>query len=497
MRSLLLALIAALATPKEALWYRVDRNSLRQLVAYGILEPDSKAYGEVARLLGDAPQGTVELVAPLIPWLTGPQAREGLGLKAEQRAAMKPWTAQLANRRLQGFGIKTVAELRKLEIDQVDLARGLLLEQWGTSEEALERIEAYEAQLDWMALEVLSRVGERRDGPDLVSAINELLFDQMHIRFPPHRLAESAIDSFTALPLVVDSRRGVCLGVSCLYLCLAQRLDLPLEIVTPPGHIVLRYRHGDRLIGIETTAGGIDLPEEVYLSVNTRKLHLRSIKEVVGLALCNEAAARWGQGDLRAAADLYRRAEAYMPQDPFVAQFLGASLMSLGEKREGRHWLQVALDNPDEDQIHPIPLAADLLSGATDGEAVAAVFKPSDATVASVEAHRQDLEKTVKRCPRFRAGWMSLALCYLELHQPKRAIEALERLKKLDPEDPMVAYYLAMLSTQRHDLPKAWQELERAEAITARHDYSPKNLRRLRAELQQLSPRLSIHTTLS
>ena len=76
-------------------------------------------------------------------------------------------------------------------------------------------------------------------------------------RFPPHSLYAKDIDVYTFLPSVLDSRRGVCLGVSILYLCLAQRLDLPLEAMTPPGHIYVRY--GEDL-NIETTARGIDVP---------------------------------------------------------------------------------------------------------------------------------------------------------------------------------------------------------------------------------------------
>src|SRR5205807_1806234 len=93
------------------------------------------------------------------------------------------------------------------------------------------------------------------------------------------------------------SRQGVCLGVSILYLCLAQRLDLDLEIITPPGHIYLRYPGKEQMINIETTARGINLPSDTYLGINTRKLEKRTLKEVIGMAFFNQASVYWEKGD--------------------------------------------------------------------------------------------------------------------------------------------------------------------------------------------------------
>ena len=98
----------------------------------------------------------------------------------------------------------------------------------------------------------------------------------MRFRFPPHSLHAKDIDIYTFLPSVLDGRRGVCLGVSILYLCLAQRLGLDLEIITPPGHIYVRYQSPEgEMINIETTARGIDIPSERYLGMETRKLQTK------------------------------------------------------------------------------------------------------------------------------------------------------------------------------------------------------------------------------
>ena len=144
-------------------------------------------------------------------------------------------------------------------------------------------------------------------GQHKINTINWYLFDELRLRFPPHSLYSEEIDLYTFLPSVLDSRRGVCLGVSTLYLCLAQRLNLNLEIVTPPGHIFVRYNGGE--INIETTARGIHIPTEHYLSVHTRSLQERNIKEVVGLTFFNQASALWQAGKLKEAITAYERAQ--------------------------------------------------------------------------------------------------------------------------------------------------------------------------------------------
>src|SRR4029079_11872384 len=137
---------------------------------------------------------------------------------------------------------------------------------------------AYEAAVDLMSLQILALLQEKaKDHKELIRGINEFIFEEMRFRFPPHSLYSQSIDEYTFLPSVLESRRGVCLGVSILYLCIAQRLNLAIEMITPPGHIYVRYRNDDTIINIETTARGIHVDCEEYLSVNLCALQKRTI----------------------------------------------------------------------------------------------------------------------------------------------------------------------------------------------------------------------------
>src|SRR5262249_14956743 len=141
-------------------------------------------------------------------------------------------------------------------------ARALLLSQF---ENDIKKIHTFEAALDLMALQVLAKLTKEATAYDKIHALNQFIFFEMGFRFPPHSAYNGKIEHFTFLPHVLESRRGVCLGVSTLYLCIAERIGLSLEIITPPGHIYIRYKEGDKEKNIETTCRGVHIPTEEYL----------------------------------------------------------------------------------------------------------------------------------------------------------------------------------------------------------------------------------------
>lgn len=213
--------------------------------------------------------------------------------------------------------------------EEIDLSRGLLINQFNENKESIRQ---YEASLDLMALQILARLPHGASPITQIQAINRFIFQEMRFRFPPHSLYAKDIDLYTFLPSVLDSREGVCLGISILYLSLAQRIGLPLEIITPPGHIYIRYRDGIKVINIETTARGINLPSDVYLGIDTRRLHERTIKEVIGMAFINQASVAWGLNEYETTTKLYEIAKDYVPNDPLLKFFLGLNYLFIGKK---------------------------------------------------------------------------------------------------------------------------------------------------------------------
>jgi len=395
--------------------------------------------------------------------------------------------AHLPNRKLKGYKAEREEEILLLPPEEIDLGKGLVLSQQGLMRDLLQ-VRSYSALLDLMALQVLAHLSPQSTPEEKIHALNRFIFEESRFRFPPHSLYAKEIDLYTFLPSVMDNHLGVCLGVTAMYLALAQRLDLPLEIVTPPGHIFLRYKKGEGHINIETTARGIDLPDEKYLGVNLKTLKLRDIKEVIGMTHVNQASTYLHQGNFEKAVAVYQKAQPYLPKEAMVQELLGFSLLFVGEKEKGKALLKEAETASEEGKMLQENMAQDYLLGRVDEEGVQAIFMEVDEKRESVLEKQKKLHLSVERWPLFRAGLEHLAVTYLQLNRNKEALIYLNHYHAIDPENPVIEYYLAALYAERKDYNQAWRFLKLAEALTKKRGYAPKTLKELRKELIAICP---------
>lgn len=486
----------------RTLYNSLETHSITQHLAFYQLYPESsegkKALDHAWNLLSGqksspsthftAPPLKSSIVDSIVRLVNKQSDNDSVILTEEELKIINQLAARLPNRRLKGYQAQSEAEVLLLPPEEIDLARGLFLSQLGNSPEGLEKLHSYEAMIDMMALQLLVEVNLTSSPEMKIRAMNRFIFEEMGFRFPPHSLYAKDIDLYTFLPSVLDSRRGVCLGVSILYICLAQRLDLPLEMITPPGHIYVRYRNGDKIINIETTARGIHVDCKEYLSISTRSLQERNIKEVIGLAHFNQASTFWHKNDYAKTLDAYQKAYPYIPDDMLLAELMGYAYLLTGQKEEGEKLLRSTLDHLPEYAINKESMTADYLNGNVNEEGIKAIFKSVDETRSSVLEKKDDLEKVLTAYPNFRAGLFSLAGAWLQLHREGEALEVLERYHKADNSDPTAEYYLAALHAQRHNFNKAWDHLRQAEKLTSLRNHTPKPLKELRKQLSILSP---------
>lgn len=393
---------------------------------------------------------------------------------------------RLANRKLKGFQAKTEEEVLALAPEEVDLARGLLLSQ--NTDLSMNEMRSYEAMIDLMALQLLVRVPMSAAPEQKIRALNHYIFEEMGYRFPPHSLYVKDIDLYTFLPSVLDSRHGVCLGVSILYICLAQRIDLPLEMITPPGHIYVRYREGDREINIETTARGIHIESEVYLGVNTIKLEQRNVKEVIGLAHINRGSGFLQQNNFEKALETYKKAQPYVPNDKMCRELMGFCHLFIGNKDEGVKLLNEVRGYISEYLVKNDSIAEDYLNGVVDIESMRPLFLHVDETRESLIKKKDEMKAALEKNPKFRTGWFHLASLWLQLHRAGEALAALEKYRQLEPNDPTAEYYLSAIYLERYDLNKAWEHLKKAEELVAARQHNPKILKQLRKHLRLRFP---------
>lgn len=486
------------------LYNSLDPSSIAQLFAFYELYPDTP-YGNKAlirvwnlfNLHKNSTQESIEgfslpkLDVQAVIALVNKQPYETITpLNEEQLRIIEKLASHLKNRHLKGYSITEKEKLLDLPSEEIDLARALLIYQYEDSANPLLEIRQYEASLDLMAMQILARLPPNATDIQKVDAISYFIFHEMQFRFPPHSLMAKDVDIYTFLPSVIDNRKGVCLGVSILYLALAQRLELPLEIITPPGHIYVRYRKGDTLINIETTSRGVHMPSENYLGINTHLLEERTMKEVVGMAFVNQASVLSAKKDYKTTVDLYKKAKLFMPDDPLVTMLMGIHSILLGETKQGLALLKEISGITFIDSVYKETMPEDILEQHITKEALEAIFAHVDETRESILEKQIALKAAVKKFPKFRAALLQLAVSWLQLGRSKEGLEVLKRYHSIDPEDPTVNYYISVLSMQRLHYKEAWEFLTATKNILAKKNHNPKTLKSLEYELRHLDSEL-------
>ncbi|MBA3603638.1 MAG: hypothetical protein H0W50_08355 [Parachlamydiaceae bacterium] len=409
-------------------------------------------------------------------------------LNEEALAAIEHAARGLHNRKLKGHYATTEAEVLSLPSEEIDLAHAIFLSQQNLDSEALKNKKNYEAAIDLMALQICARLPNGATPEQMIRTMNDFIFYELGFRFPPHSLYAKEIDRYTFLSSVIDSRRGICLGVSVLYLALAQRLGLPLEIVTPPGHIYVRYRDGNKVINIETTARGINVESSEYLSIDTFALEERNIKETVGLVHFNQAADDLRTESFEKALSAYEKAKLYNPYDNLIDELMGTCSILCGKVDEGKRLLQKTLISPSKHQIGKNPNCEDYLNGYADANALKSLFLHTEDNHESIQGKQKVLQEIISQQPRFRSGLIGLAMTWIQLQRFGEALEFLEKYHAIDPSEPKVEYYLAVIYAKRYNFPKAWEHLKIAEEITRAHGHFPKVLKEFREDLSRNSP---------
>lgn len=483
----------------KVLYNSLDPTSIKQHLAFYELYPSTtfgqQAFQEAWHLIADASPLSLSpaclfplsdsFLHALIHLVNKQAAQEPLLIETHALDLFKQLSSRLPHYHLKGHHVWKEEEVLALSLEDIDVARGLFIAQFGEDQQ---KILTYEALIDLMAFQVLARLKAQATAKEKIIALNQLIFDEMGFRFPPHSLYSKQIDFYSFLPSVLDSHRGVCLGVSILYICLAQRLNLHLEMITPPGHIYVRYRTESEVINIETTARGIHLNSKDYLSLNNRFLELRTAREVIGMVHFNQAAVFWQKKDYPQVLAAYQKAKPYMQEDPLLKEMMGYALLLNNYQIEGEKLLKEAQAFLPHYAVIKGTTIDDYFEGKVNLEGLKTLFTHPEEERSSLLNKKIEIEKVLQNYPNFRAGHLALASLWMKLHRMGEAVATLKIYCHLCSFDPEAHYYLAVLYSERYHYPLAWFHLKQAEAITASRNHFPVELKELRRKLISCCP---------
>lgn len=234
-------------------------------------------------------------------------------------------------RKVRGLFAKTLDAVLELPEEDIDIGTAALLcaqEFWQNIRGTRIRVRRYQRILDTMARELQQRIGkETGHAEHVVSTMVRFVRD---LGFGLQPVEEKEHLAFF-LNLVLEKKRGSCLGLSLLYFALAERLNIPLFVVSIPEHIFVRYSDGTQEYAIETTTGEITPSSTVkhyamrYIPSKGSEFYLKNLtkKEIVGILYNALGVAYMEEGKLEPALRSFTKATTVNPHDPEAHNNLG------------------------------------------------------------------------------------------------------------------------------------------------------------------------------
>lgn len=322
--------------------------------------------------------------------------------------------------------------------------------------------DAVRQRIDELVEACRARIPSDADAEQTIAALNQVLLTDREVTYLSNRYWRDAT-------LVAAAMRGACncLGGSILYVVVARHLELPIRMVLVPRHALVRWQDGGTRINIETTAGGVAVPDYHYLS-GASSSHLadlqllglnRSLSDDEFLAELRSIAAGHlrGQGRLEEACELMRAVVDALPQrDDHRLDWLTMQADLSGDRAAYRAGLSSMAQRTQAPSIATrvhLALAAEYAAeGAFDQE-------------------REQLLQALRSTPKNMLAQVltRLAFCHRSLQDWRGARRYMElALTLVDPGSPVLAmqlYNLAILQKNDADLSAALASIDRALAI--------------------------------
>lgn len=119
---------------------------------------------------------------------------------------------------------------------------------------------SFNRKLDSAALLLSSQLFMETDPHRIISTVSDLLFNEWGISFNENR------DTIRYLypHLVMAEKQGSCVGMSLLYLLIAEKIGVPIYGVRAPGHMFVRYDNGRERYNIELLRNGEVMDDAWY-----------------------------------------------------------------------------------------------------------------------------------------------------------------------------------------------------------------------------------------
>ncbi|MEW6721514.1 MAG: tetratricopeptide repeat protein [Thermodesulfobacteriota bacterium] len=308
-------------------------------------------------------------------------------------------------------------------------------------------------ELSRLAEKLRPAVAKADGGPDVVEAFRRVLLKDEGFKYD--RVAGNP-ENFL-IGGVIARKRGNCLGLSLLWVSLAERLGLPFRGVYVPGHCFVRYDGDDARINVEFSEAGAAWEDARYLEefrMARPGPYLRSLTtaEMLGVFMKSVGAAYAKKGRHEEALVIYSEGARLYPGLPESWYNAGVSLQRMGRSGEAILKYRKALElDPDmavaRGNLGILLANQGLYAEAIDEARRAVEIDPWNASV------RGSLASAHCACGDFDEG----------IREYRKALE-------IDPSNVQARAGLTRALYAKGDLVGAARECERAEALGCRFE---------------------------
>ncbi|NQT82461.1 tetratricopeptide repeat protein [bacterium] len=354
----------------------------------------------------------------------------------------------LANKGHKGLEASTIDEVFSLPEKEIDVGTGALL--IAKEFDPMLDVTKYVSELDRMALELRSRIGDQKDPERIIALMNDYIFGERGYGYPDEDKDGAGV-SF--LHVLLDGKQGNCVALSTLYLALAERIGLPTFGVIVPTHMFVRYDTGVVRINVEPTYKGLVVPDTEYIeeydvpeTSDGKVFHMRNMtkREVLGILLYNLGCDYVRQGGLNDTIQTWEKASAVNPDSKGL-------WVSLGEAYAHEERLDEAIEAYKKAlQIEP--------RNSEVWDSLGDVYTEGKKYTEAISAYKRALEVNQDAIYAF-YSWYALAQVYSEQHKYDEAIEAYKRSLDILPREEDAQSEFGPDCHKQEGLAKAWSVL--------------------------------------
>jgi tetratricopeptide (TPR) repeat protein len=145
----------------------------------------------------------------------------------------------------------------------------------------------FKIQFDSTVLRLSSKLFMQTDPQKIVLELNACIFETWGISF----IGDRNNAKYLFPHHVLECKQGSCIGMSLLYLLLAEKLGIPIYGVLAPGHFFIRFDNGNVQINIETLRKGECMSatwyRKKYMIDDTLRYSMRNLTVTETIAVVN------------------------------------------------------------------------------------------------------------------------------------------------------------------------------------------------------------------